>query len=779
MSFDTLRLTPTPLLVGPCVKSPPTFAGTGTLSKPRRFPIEQMDGFRDQEAAVFQDLLFVLVGLEGFYIRYAESFNIDSSVTQRLIGPDFSINKHLAPSLKDISKRISQLGKRYVSLTTFLEQYDNLQYGTVVQALCFEIRQNLKTYESILVQIEHEFHTNANYSVTLLEQDLTAKPVVQLSLLYDIVLQIVQENENRKDSTNMDRMRFESMLKSLKDDHYTGTLDGVTSDPRNSKVVKGGLVLSFIQSAIDQHKGNTTAYQFLVNLFNKVSQNYVVMLNSWLEKGSIEDPHEEFLIHQTTEGSRVSEDYWADKFTIRSEGLLKQFYPPNVQKKVILTGKYLNVLKECGIDVDDLAGIVHIKTLQDNDMYIRLDEAYNRANKLIIDLLFKGFHIREFLEGLNKYFLLTNNHNFNEFMSSSLAELRKSRDHASLNTLTKLYLGSYHEDDSIDSDPRSKSKRLIFNLASHSLSKYTLLDELVMILSAKTTNSDKVFASSDLSSLKNLLNSTLEANENQVKANVLTNTKIDQYSVFNFSLDVEVPFPLNLIITKSQMIEYQFMFRNLTYLKFVEKSLELSWREITHQRFWCWPFEDPGLRRWIKQARIVHSNMRTLVNLCLFYLNFDVIDANWKKVEQLLDSLKTDPTVELESVFGSIKSFLSTILADSMLTKIRLTQIVNQLFAIIVLYHNFLMALRKTLILMDEQLFTENQAKLSLGTTFSPEKNGSRMRRLHEGLRNYKEKYNSKLSDLMDALKYYGEIDSPSLLRLYEELALSFNMEVY
>ncbi|KAG7837850.1 hypothetical protein KL942_004262 [Ogataea angusta] len=779
MSFDTLRLSSTPHLVGRCLRFPPTFADSGGLPRPKRFPVDQMQSFRDQEAAVFQDLLFVLIGLEGFYIRYADSFSIDDSPLQRLIGPDFSINKHLDSGLKDIAKRISRLGKYYVSLVSFVEQYDDLEYGTVVQALCYEVREVLRVYESILVQIEHEFHHNANYSVTLLEQDLTVNTTLQLTHLYELVIQIVQENENRKDSSNMNKMRFESMLKSLKDDHYTGTLDGVTSDPTNSKVVKGGLVLSFIQSGIDKHKGDAASYQFMVDLFNKVSVGYVFMLNWWLETGTIEDPYEEFLIHQNLEGSRVSEDYWADKFTIRSEGLLRQFYPPNVQKKVILTGKYLNVLKECGVDVDNLGSIEHIRTLQDNDLFIRLDEAYTRANKLIIDLLFNGYHIREFLESLNKYFLLTNNSSFNDFITDSLSELRKSKEHASINTLTKLYLSSYHKDDMIDDHPSAKSRRLIFNLATLSLTKYTLLDELVMILSAKTTNSEKVFASSDLNSLKNLLNSTLEANENNAKTSVLTNTKIDQYAVFSFCLDLEVPFPLNLIITKSQMVEYQFIFRNLSYLKFVEKCLEISWREITHQRFWKWQFRDERLRRWIKRARVVHAKMRTFVNLCLFYLNYDVMHANWKKVESVLESLKTDSSVELETVFSSIKSFLSTILSESMLTKIRLAQIVNQLFAIIVLYHNFVMALRKTLILMDEDLFTENQSKLSPGTTFDPEKNNTRMRRLIAGLKNYEEKYYSKMSDMMDALKYYGEIDSPSLLRLYEELALSFNMEVY
>ncbi|ODV84765.1 hypothetical protein CANARDRAFT_28905 [[Candida] arabinofermentans NRRL YB-2248] len=769
-------------IVGRCVKFQPTFKNNQNVPKPKRFPIDQMDSLRDQEAVIFQDLLSVLVGLEGFYIRYSESFDFEN-LKHRLSGPDFLINKHLDPSLKDITKRINSLGKYYFSLESFVELHDNVIYGQTIQALCYEIRELIKKYEQLLVQIEHEYHSNPNYSLNLLEQDLSISIMTEWTHMYEIVQKINKENEHRMDSSNVDAMKFDRILKSLKDDYYTGSLDSVTSDSRTSRFVKGGLVLNIIHEAADHYRGNVTSHKFLSTLLNNVSLNYVEALNNWLNFGIINDPYDEFLIHQThnKQLSAVSENYWAEKFTIRDEGLPVQFASKDIQKFLILTGKYLNVLKESGIDIRSLNTTkIEVKTLQDSDLHIIINEAYKRANKYITDLLVGGYHIKEFLQGLNKHFLLNNSHDFNDFLNCVSTQLKRPKGQTSISALIKQYQMSFARDGVYISDSSLfSSKRLIYNLINLEMSKDCLTSELTMILNAQTTDAEKVFSSTNISSLKEVLNSTIEANNNQSRNTLMTNTKIDEYSIHNFTLDIEVPFPINLIVTRSQVFEYKLIGRHVMFLKFVEKSLEQSWREIGYQKFWAWKFKSRRLRSWITRTRIIHTKFRDFIKIFLFYINYDVIETNWQQVETTFDGLATADSVELQYVFISIKSFLSTVLTESLLTKVKLVQVVNQLLSIILLFHNFVMSMRKSLILMDENLYLKHQSTLTSSTEYDPSRNNTRLNRIEEVLNTYRDSFDIKLTDLMDALKYYGEVDTPALLKLFDQLAATFGNNGY
>ncbi|GME91789.1 unnamed protein product [Ambrosiozyma monospora] len=317
-------------------------------------------------------MLHVLSGLEGSYVRYSETFD-PKNIAHLLKGPDYLINMHLNPSLKDIIKRLMVYGKIYFALRSFSEIHSTLVEGQIIHDLCHEISSILKDYEYFLYfEVEQEFKNNADFSITSLEQMLSMRVAPEFNHLYEIITEINRENERRSDRTNMANMRFQSIMKSLKEDYYTGTLDGVTSDSRRSNSVKGGLALRIIQNRLDRYKGDLSSFNFLSKLLTAVSKSYVRMLNRWLELGIIDDPADEFLIHQdTTTNSeyRRSADFWADKFTIRDEGQVTQLEPLGVQKKIILTGKYLNVLDECGIDVHSFDGFQNqIVSLQDADL---------------------------------------------------------------------------------------------------------------------------------------------------------------------------------------------------------------------------------------------------------------------------------------------------------------------------------------------------------------------------------------------------------------------------
>ncbi|GMG21158.1 unnamed protein product [Ambrosiozyma monospora] len=727
-------------------------------------------------------MLHVLSGLEGSYVRYSETFD-PKNIAHLLKGPDYLINMHLNPTLKDIIKRLMVYGKIYFALRSFSEIHSTLDEGQIIHDLCNEISSILKDYEYFLYfEVEQEFKNNSDFSITYLEQMLSMRVAPEFNHLYEIITEINRENERRSDRTNMANMRFQSIMKSLKEDYYTGTLDGVTSDSRRSNSVKGGLALRIIQNRLDRYKGDMSSFTFLSKLLTAVSKSYVRMLNCWLELGIIDDPADEFLIHQNTttntEYSR-SADFWADKFTIRDEGQVTQLEPLEVQKKIILTGKYLNVLDECGIDVHSFDGFQNqIVTLQDADLYERIDEAYMRANKLILKLLFQGYHLREFLESLNKYFLITDNHQFDVFLGHATFELRKDSRNLSLSKLTKQYNICFFSDTAPSGDsPTAVTNQLVNHLVTLRLSDSTLVKELAIILNTQTTDSDEVFSSTNINSLKNLLNATLEANK-ATPENRSNGTKVEEYSLNKLYLELEIPFPLNLIITRSQIFEYQLMFRNLLLLRYVEKSLNISWKEIGYQKYWTYRFNDSVLRTWVKRCRHLHFRMSDFVKMFSSYINFYVINENWKNVEFMFKKLDQGENVELEMLFITIKSFLSTILGDSLSAKMKLIEITHQLFVIVLLYHDFLMSLRMSLVLLDEDLFSEMQTKLPPNATFDPQKNIVRIAKLSDMLQKYEKRFDVKLREFMEAIRYYGEIDTPALLTLFDMLATAVNIDL-
>ena len=103
-------------------------------------------------------------------------------------------------------------------------------------------------------------------------------------------------------------------------------------------------------------------------LLSKSSQPYVTMLNSWIHNGEIQDPYGEFMIQERkgVKKEHLEEDfndaYWEMRYTINKD-VVPPFLIP-FKSKILLAGKYLNVIRECGIAIqgpqqqlmDDIVG---------------------------------------------------------------------------------------------------------------------------------------------------------------------------------------------------------------------------------------------------------------------------------------------------------------------------------------------------------------------------------------------------------------------------------------
>lgn len=130
--------------------------------------------------------------------------------------------------------------------------------------------------------------------------------------------------------------------------------------------------------------------------------------------------------------------------------------------KILLAGKYLNVIRECGIEVhqdqshadnddlymDDERSVVSVFNLAsvmikiyiqwDSRFYKFVEDAYTHANRTLLQLLLKDQQLIPRLRSLKHYFFLSQSSFLTHLLDLSHTELRKSAKSASIVKLQSL-----------------------------------------------------------------------------------------------------------------------------------------------------------------------------------------------------------------------------------------------------------------------------------------------------------------------------------------------------
>ena len=340
-----------------------------------------------QEQAIISDLLFVFMGIEGQYIRYQDAYQpLDEK--SRLSGPEFRIEYGLDPSLRDLAGSMLKTATHYCAVEAFVDVQSREDFGTVNHALCAAMRKLLKDYLILIAQLEHQTLTNESF--TLHQLNLHMKPTAHMmQQLYSVAYEVLKENSMLDAEDDLDQSDdFENILESLK--------EGKDTAMPGKKVCKGGSVLRLLTRRLQSMSGDPAARQLLTTLLKEASRPYMTMLNEWLHHGNVRDPHNEFLIREQKSIRRegleqdYTDEYWEKRYTIRPD-----IVPPQleaVKDKVLLAGKYLNVVRECGgidnikdRDLDARADVPH--TFDDPRFAENVSNAYAFANRSLMSLL--------------------------------------------------------------------------------------------------------------------------------------------------------------------------------------------------------------------------------------------------------------------------------------------------------------------------------------------------------------------------------------------------------
>ncbi|KAL9636000.1 MAG: hypothetical protein Q9164_003102, partial [Protoblastenia rupestris] len=566
-----------------------------------------------QEIAILDDLLFVFMGYEGQYIRYAEKYD-PSLEKERLAGPSFRILPGLDPNLRDLTNSVLKMATYYKAMEAFVEVQSRNEFGAINHALCASISKYLKEYLTLIVQLEHQLITNSAFTLHQLHL-YTLKTSHVMFQLYTLAQEILKKNSLLEEDLDESVDGFDDVENILEQLREGGDL---MPGSMAKKVCKGGNVIRLLTERLSFMSGDPAARELLQNLLRDASRPYMRMLNEWLHHGGIKDPHAEFLIkeQQSIKREKLEEDYtdeyWEKRYTIRENDVPPQLEA--VKEKVLLAGKYLNVVRECGgVDVSKEVRDVP-KTFDDPAFLDNVNAAYAHANSSLLNLLLTTHALPDHLRSMKHYFFLDRSDFFTYFLDLSASELRKPWRLVNTGKLQSLLDLVLRQPGTVAAqDPFKENVKVHMNSVG--------LTQLVMRV-VNVKGFDEATAQDESAADKYRTPATTSKNS------VDDENKMTGFEALEFKFSV--PFPLSLVISSKTVFRYQILFRYLLSMRHLEDLLVSSWEDHNKILSWTYRSGDPRLEMWKRKAWTLRARMLVFVQQTTYYCTSEVIEPNWQ-----------------------------------------------------------------------------------------------------------------------------------------------------
>lgn len=279
--------------------------------------------------------------------------------------------------------------------------------------------------------------------------------------------------------------------------------------------------------------------RILTTLTQKASVPYMDILHKWILRGMIIDPYNEFLIQDNELLRRevvpenYSADYWEQRYTIRQEQVPE--FLEKYAEMILCTGKYLNVIRQCGKRITSPLVQTKIKFLTADENYLTvMESSYRFASQTLLEVLLKENDLMGHLQSVKRYFLLYQGDFLMQFMDNVEQELSKKVDVVQLIKLESL-MGLTLRTSSAKNDPYKDCLNV-------DILPYTLVTQLTKIC------------------------------ESEVEYwNVPNRDKLQGFECFAFFYNVH--WPISLVLNHIVISKYQMLFRQLFMCKHVERQL--------------------------------------------------------------------------------------------------------------------------------------------------------------------------------------------------------------
>ncbi|XP_006456070.1 hypothetical protein AGABI2DRAFT_188151 [Agaricus bisporus var. bisporus H97] len=642
-----------------------------------------------QEAFLLDDLLNVLSGIEGTYLTFNPDYSPE--VDDPLRGINFAVSQSIDSSLRDLVERILPLGTYYTAISAFIDRRSLLECGLVNHALCAAIRDMLKDYQTLLSQLEHAFNTSPQFSLQKLW--FYVHPTIHtLSLIYHLTVELatadqvdsVSLSSSSSDIDPEEEAHNEAL--GLGGAKLRAVLSEITKNNGSSGIaVKGGEVLAIIHDRMQSMSGDPTASAIYGRLLKAAGRPYVGMIQDWVTTGKLVDPYEELLVKESKFINRgilevdYTDEYWERRYTLRDgstsasskrsqagvppprpSGRLPggACIPPLLEgwkHKILLAGKYLNVIRECGIELkpEERPPDEEEYSMDSEKFYKFIEKAYSHANRTLLQLLLKDEELIPRLRSFKRYFFLSQSSFLTHLLDLSSNELRKASRSASIVKLQSL----------LD---------LALNTDAHG--EDTLYREDVKVMMAESGLYDFLLKVVNVQGIGGRGEEGGEDGHVHEEPKKEKDERKSMLAIDALTLDYTVKFPLSLVISRKTILRYQLIFRFLLHLKHVEQSLSSMWIEQKTAP-WRKPTpHHPEFEKWRLRVCLLRARMLSFVQQILAFATFEVLEPNWRALEDKLDKVTT-----VDQLLRDHVDFLDTCLKECMLTSSKLLRAYSRL----------------------------------------------------------------------------------------------------
>ena len=549
-----------------------------------------------QERIIITELLGTLIGINGtLIVPKMKTVACDirdengNGLEKKIKIVEFDLNEQIQESIRDILSDLLPLANYYFQIQNFVEAARAPESGQVLQALSAAISKIITDYYGTIAQLE-SMHLKQELNLHKLLFFL--RPIIQTMETVTKVCNMLQANN-----------------------------------------VRGGNVLTRLHDNIALYSGDKNSQQILIYLTQKAAEPYMEILKLWIFKGIIHDPKMEFLVEDNEkecqnpeQNENYFDDYWEKRYVTRIERI-----PRFLEKQadiILRTGKYLNVVRECGKRVIFNQSQASLKfSHTDEQNYINIiTDAYTFASKALLELIMEDNDLMGHLLSVKRYFLLQQGDFIVQFMDACEGELMNNVDDVIPMRLENLL-------------------ELTLRLSSAKHDKYqddlftTLLPFDICTQMAKIIKSD-----------------------GEIDEDMQDTSTLKGIECFTFGYNVH--WPLSIVLNQMTISKYQLIFRQLFYCKFVENNLcRVGNANKNAKKF------DRSTSELYRTVFTLRQKMLNAIQSLQYYLMVEVIEPVWHVFMEQIAKAKN-----IDNLLVYHEEFLDHCLSNCMLTNSKLLQ---------------------------------------------------------------------------------------------------------
>ena len=605
------------------------------------------------EKDIITDLLYVLVGIDGKYIKYniqTDSYNLMDNIKWE-------------ENIFDIVDSISEIGWLFYKINKYIFYYKSSKFNSLyIQSFIFAIKNELDEYYKLI-----SFYKKMNNND--LSNDVNHIP----------------SNDNIKEIRKYSKkLNLKNLFMGVIP--YKEKLKWILTCCEAILTLKGSAILSQIYSYV-VYLGNE---KYLNNILLEVTKPFLEFILNWIKFGKIEDPYDEFFVRINNDIK--DDDIWKNKYKLIYENI-PNFIKRNFVLKIFEIGKcihFINNFCREKYNLNNLKKVIeYIKNkyfdLESNNkekkqdinekeinIKIQEEESFATDDNTIIPEVEENNKfssqklISEFDYQINKDKIKHEQASYEAVLNFITFIFSKSESNKTINIsfLDEIIKNIDIIHNLINKDlVRIFIQKFKFKENIEALNKYLLLGQGDMIqnlmeslyteLQKPGNTIYKYVLQSVLESAINSTNARYNDKECLNKLNIkLLKALPGDIGWDVFCLEYNIKLPLNNIISSRNLLDYQKMFIFLIKIKRIEYSQNLEWRKIMTYTRDIPSTQYPFFKSKIKKSLQFNQQIMHFIISLHNYLTLEVLETQYKKlIKQIHNVNSIDELISVHNEF--------------------------------------------------------------------------------------------------------------------------------